>query len=125
MEACEKEVESVTKVNRDNLSAEDLIKLREKLNEVIWMKKKIEEERNREVENKLRDKKQVGNGKILEAVTIVVAHMNLIDGRRKSELEKAIEETSQLLDVLVQTNRTLGWKVKVIAEMGDQNDKSL
>ena len=38
----ELEVDYLTKVNRDNLSTEDLIKLGEKLKEVIARKKKIE-----------------------------------------------------------------------------------
>ena len=54
------------------------------------------------------DKKQVVNGKILKTVRIVVTHMNPIDGRGKAELEKTVGETSKLLDVLAQTNRTLG-----------------
>ena len=123
-EACEEEVDSPTRVNRDNLLAEDLIKLGEKLKEAMGMKR-IEEERNREVENKVGDKKQVGNRKILRTVRIVVAYMNPIDERGMAELEKAVGETSKLLDILVQTNRILGWKVKATAKMGDQNDESL
>ena len=83
------------------------------------MKKKIELQRNREVENKVGDKKQVVNRKILKAVRIVVAHMNLIDKRRKAELEQAVGETSKLLDTLAKTNRTLGWKVKATVGTGD------
>lgn len=60
------------------------------------------------MENKVGDKKQVVNGKILKTVRIMVAHMNLINGRGKADLEKAVEETSKLLDKLAQTNRTLG-----------------
>ena len=44
-------------VNRDSPSAEDLIKVQEKLKEVMGMKKKIEEERSREVENRVRNQK--------------------------------------------------------------------
>ena len=99
-EVYEEGVDSLTRVNRDNLTVEDLIKLGEKLKEAIGMKKKIEEERNREVETKMGDKKQVVNRKILTTVRIVAAHMNLIDARGKVELEKAVEETSKLPDVL-------------------------
>ena len=106
--ACEEEVDFLRRVNRDNFLAKDLIKLGEKLNEAMEMKKKIEEERNREVENKVGNKKQVVNRKILKTVRIVVAHMNLIDGRGKVEMEKVVGETSKLLDVLAQTNRMLG-----------------
>ena len=113
------------KIDRDNLSAEDLIKLGEKLKEATGMKKKIEEESNREVENKVGDKKQVVNGKILKTVRIVMAHMNLIDRRGKVDLEKAVGETSKLLDELAQTYRTMGWKEKATAGTGDQNDESL
>ena len=91
----------------------------------MGIKKKIEEERNREVENRVGDKKQVINRKILKTVRIGVAHMNPIDGRGKAELEKAVGETSKLLYKLAQTNRFQGWKVKATAGMGDQNDKSL
>lgn len=83
------------------------------------MKKSIEEERNREVENKVRNKKHVINRKILKTVRIVVAYMNPIDSRGKADLDKAVEESSKLLDMLVQTNRTQGWKVKVMAGTGD------
>ena len=38
---------------------------------------------------------------------IVIAHMNPIDARGKADLEKAMEKTSKLLDVLVETRRTL------------------
>ena len=124
-EACKAEVDSFTKVDKDNLSAQDLIKLGEKLKQAIGMKKKIEEKESREVENKVVDKKQVVNGKILKTVRIVVVHMNPIDGRGKAELEKSVGQTSKLLDVLAQTNRRLGWKVKATAGRGDQNDESL
>lgn len=80
--------------------------MREKLKEAMGMKKKIEEDRNREVENRVWDKKQVVNGKILKTVRIVVAYMNPIDGRGKVDLEKAVGETSKLLDELAQTNRS-------------------
>ena len=89
------------------------------------MKMKIKEEKNRKVENKVGDKRQVVNGKIQKTVRIVVAYMNPIDGRGKAELEKTVGETSQLLDVLAQTNRTLSWKVKATAGTGDQNYESL
>ena len=111
-EACTEEVASLTKIDRDNLFAEDLIKLGEKLNEAMGMKKRIEEESNREVESRVGDKKQVVNGKILKTGRIVVAHINLIDGKGKVELEKAVGETSKLLDELAWTNRKLEWKVK-------------
>ena len=98
----------MTKVDRNNLYAEDLIKLGEKVNKSIGMKRKIEEDRNREVENKVRDKKQVVNRKVLKTVRIVVAHMNPIDGRGRTDLEKAVGETSKLLNKLARTNGTLG-----------------
>ena len=101
--------------------AEELIKLGKKLNEAMGMKKKIEKESNREVENRIEDKKQVVNRKILKTVRIVVAHMNPIDGRGKAELGRAVGETSKLLDELARNNRTLEWKVKAIAGTGDQN----
>ena len=63
----------------------------------MGIKRKIEEESNREVENKVANKKQMVNRKILKTVRIVVAHMNLFDGRGKEELEKAVGETSKLL----------------------------
>lgn len=87
---------------------EDLIKLGEKLKEAIGMKRKIKKERNREVENKVGDKKQVVKGRIVKTVRIVVAHMNLINIRGKADLEKAVGETNKLLDVLVETNRVPG-----------------
>lgn len=86
-EVYKKEIDSLTRVNRDNLSAEDMIKLEEKLKQGMGIKRKIKEESNREVENKVREKKQVVNGKILKSMRIVVAHMNLIDGKGKGELE--------------------------------------
>ena len=89
------------------------------MQKAIGMKRKIKDKRKREVESRVGDKKQVANGKILKTVKIVVAHMNPIDGRRKADLEKTVGETSKLLDVLAQTNRTLGWKVKVTAGTGD------
>ena len=85
-EGCKAEVASLTKVNEDCLFAEDLIKLREKLKEAMGMKKKIEEESKREVENRVGDKKQVVNRKILMTVRIVVAHMNSIDGSVKAQV---------------------------------------
>ena len=124
-EVYEAEVVSLTKVDRDSLTAEDLIKLGEKLKEAIGIKKKIEKESNAEVESRVEDKKQAVNGKILKMVRIVVAHMNLIDGRGKAELDKVVGETSKLLDELAWTNRTLEWKVKATVGMKDQNDKSL
>ena len=124
-EACEAEVDSLTKINKNNLSAKDLMKLGEKLKEAMGMKTKIEEECNREVENRVGDKKQVVNGKILKMVRIVVAHMNPIDGRGKADLEQAVGETSKLLDELARTNRSQGWKVKATAGTGSQNDESL
>ena len=47
--------------------------------------------------------------------------MNPSNRRVKVDLEKAVGETSKVLDTLVQTNRTLSQKVKVIAGTGDQN----
>lgn len=99
-EVCEAEVDALTKINRDALSVEDLIKLRQKLKEAISMKRKIEEHRGREVENRVRDKKQVVNGKILKTVRIVVVHMNPMDARGKADLEKAVGQTGRLLWVL-------------------------
>ena len=107
-EVCEAEVVFLTRINRDNLSAKDLIKWGEKLKEAMGMKKKIEEESNREVENRVEDKKLVVNGKILKTVRMVVAHMNLIDRRSKVELKESVGETSKLLDKLARTKRTLG-----------------
>ena len=124
-EVCAAEVAALPKVDRDNLSTEDLIKLREKLKEAMEMKKKIEEESNREVESRVVHKKQVVNKKILKTVRIVVAHINPIDGKGKVELEKAVGETSKVLDELAYTNRTLGWKVNATARTRDQNDESL
>ena len=57
VQAYAEEVDSLTNVNRVNLLAEGLIKLGEKLKEAMGMKKKIEEERNREVKNMVGDKK--------------------------------------------------------------------
>ena len=124
-EACEAEVDSLTRIDRDNISAEDLIKLGEKRKEAMGMKRKIEEDSNREVESRVGDRKQVVNGKILKTVRIVVAHINPIDGRGKADLEKAVGETSKLLDKLARTNRAQGWKVKATAGMREQNDESL
>ena len=89
------------------------------------MKKKIEEERKKEAENKIRNKQQVINRKILRTVRIVVANINLIDRRGKVELEKLVGETSKLLDMLAQTNGTLGWKVKEKSSTEDSSNKSL
>ena len=121
-EACEEQVDSLTKVNRDNLSAEGLIKMGEKVKEAMGMKMKIEEASNREVENRVWDKRQVVNRKILKIVRIVMAYMNPINRRGKVELEKAVGETSKLLDVLAQTKRTIGWKIKATVGRGDQNE---
>ena len=66
----------------------------------MGIKKKIELDRNRAVENRVPEKKQVFNGKILKRVRIVVVHMNLIDRKGKPELERGVEETSKLLDRL-------------------------
>ena len=90
----------LAKVNRDNLSADNLIKLVKKLKEAMEMKEKIEEKVNREVENRVRDKKQDISRKIVKMLRIVVSHMNPIDGRDKAELEKAVGATSKLLDLL-------------------------
>ena len=65
---------------------EDVIKVEKKEKEDVGMKKKIKEERNREVENKVREKKQVVKKKIVKTVRIVVAHMNTIEGRSKADL---------------------------------------
>ena len=78
-EVCKEEVNSLTRVNRDNSLAEDLIKLEEKLQKSMRMKKKIKEERKRKVENRVGDKKHVVNRKILKTVRIVVTYMNLIN----------------------------------------------
>ena len=94
---------------------EDLIKMKEKLNEGMGMNEKIEEERNREVENKVRNKKEVVNKKIQTTVRIVMAQMNLIHRRGKPGLEKVMGETNKLLDILAHNNRTLEWKVKAMA----------
>lgn len=107
-EACEAKVDSLTKVNRDGLSAEDLIKLEEKLKKAMEIKNKIKKERNWEVENRVADKKQVVNWKILKTVRIMMAYTNLIDARGKVELEKSVGENSKLLDMLAETNRALG-----------------
>ena len=80
----------------------------EKLKEAMEMKKRIEDERNRKVGNKVGEKKQVVNRKILKTVRIVVAHMIPIDGKGKADLEKVVKETSKQMDKLAQTNRTLG-----------------
>ena len=112
------------RITRDNPSVEDLIKLGEKLNKAMGMKKKIVEESNREMENKVEDKKQVVNTKILKTARIMVAYMNPINRRGKAELEKAVKETRKLLDMLAWTNRTLGWKVKAAAGLQDQNEES-
>ena len=56
-EACKAEVDSLTKVDGNNLSTKDLIKLGEKLKEAIRMKKKDEEERSREVKKRIEYKK--------------------------------------------------------------------
>ena len=119
VEAYEAEVDSLIRVNKDTLSIEDMLKVVEKLKEAIGIKKKIEEESNREVENEVRDRKHIVNAKILKTLRMVVAHMNLSDGRGKIELEKAVGESSKLLDVLAQTNRMLSWKVKATAGSGD------
>ena len=100
-EACKVKGQHLTKVNMDTLSAEDLTKLGEKLREAIEMKKQIEKEERREVENKVGHKKQVINGRIMKRVRIVVAHMNPIDGKGKVELERAEKEMSKLLNILV------------------------
>ena len=63
VEASESEVDSLTRVDKDNLWGKDLIKLGEKLKEAIGMKQKMEEEKNRKVDNKVGDKKQVINRK--------------------------------------------------------------
>ena len=51
--------------------------------------------------------------------------MSPINERGKEEFEKVVAETSKLLDILAQTKRTLGWKVEVMTETRDQNNKSL
>lgn len=76
---------ALTKSNRDSLSTEDLIELEDQLKEAIRLKKKIWEENNREVENRVGDKKQVVNRKILKTVSIVITNMNLINPRGKGE----------------------------------------
>ena len=81
---CKAKVESLTKVNRDNLSVGDLIKLKEKLKEAMGMKQKMEEEVNREVENRVGDKKQVVTKKMRKTVRIVITQMNPINGRGKT-----------------------------------------
>ena len=107
-QACEAEVVHLTKVDRDSLSAEDLIKLEQELKQAMGVKKKIEEESKREVERRVGDKKEVVNGNILKRVRIVVAYMNPIDRSSEAELETAGGKTSKLLDKLARTNRTLG-----------------
>ena len=121
-EACEAEVIFLMKVDKHGLSAEDLIKLREKLKEAMGIKRKIEEESNRQVESRVGDKKQVVNGRILKTVRIVVAHMNPINGKDKLKLDRAVGETSKLLDELGWTRGTQGWKVRATANTKDPNN---
>lgn len=121
-EVCKAEVNSLTTVNKYYLFAEDLIILKQSLKEAIGMKKKIEKETNTEVENKVGDKKQVVNGKILKTVRIMLARMNPVDRRGKADLEKAVGNTNKLLDLLPQAKRMLSWKVKTMAGTGEQND---
>ena len=71
------------------------------------------------MENKVGDKKWVVNMKIQKIVRIKVAHVNLIDGKDKAELEKAVKESSKLLEVLTETNRRLSCKVKATTEIGN------
>ena len=61
----------------------------------------MEEQVNREVENKGGEKQQVVNRKILNTVWILISYMNLICRRGKVEMEKTVAERSKLLDVLV------------------------
>ena len=98
-EACETEAETLSKVNRDNRTVEDLIKLGQKLKEAMGMKMKIQQIVNQKVENRIGCKKQVGNGKILKTVSIGVACVNLIDGKGKAKLERVVGETTKLLAV--------------------------
>lgn len=74
---------------------------------------------------RMRDKKEVVNGKILKIVRIMAAHMNPIVGRVKVLLEKLLTETSKLLDNLVQSNKTVSRKTKVTEGMGEQYNDSL
>ena len=60
------------------------------------------------MQNKVENKKQVGNGTILETMQIVVTHINPIDGSSEAHLEKALVETRKLLKVQVQPNGRTG-----------------
>ena len=65
------------------------------------------------------------NRKLLKTVRIVLAHMNLIDGKGKVDSERAVEMTRKLLDVLAETNRALACKVNLKLVTGDQSSESL
>ena len=63
-------------VSRDNLLANNLIKLVVKLSQVMLIEKEIEDVVNMEAEYKVRDNLKVDNSKILKIVRIVTAYMN-------------------------------------------------
>jgi len=102
----------------------EIVSVGEKLKEAMTVKDKLEAEAKVIPESKVGEKRVVVGNKVLKVAKIILAHMQLVDGRGKVEVEDGVNKVNALLPEKAITNNTIPWHTSVEIGNGSQDDES-
>jgi len=90
-------IEEVTTKARQAITPTEIVLVGEKLKVAMTMKEKLEAGEKVISENKVGEKRVVVGNKVLKMAKIILAHIQLIDGRGKAKLEDAVNKISTVM----------------------------
>ena len=117
-------IEALTAKAKQAVTPAEIVSAGEKLKEAITMKDKLEAEGKVVPESKVGEKRVVVGNKVLKVAKIILAHMQLFDGRRKVEVEDGVNKVNALLREKAITNNTIPWHTMVEIGKASQDDES-
>jgi len=85
----------------------EIMSIGEKLKEVMSMKEKLEAEGKVVPENKVEEKRVVVGNKVLKVTKIILAYMQSIDRKGKTQVEDEVNKVNTLLREKVITNNSI------------------
>jgi len=102
----------------------EIVWMEEKLKEVLIIKEKLEAEGKVVPESKVGEKRVVVGNRVLKVAKIILAHMQPIDGRGKTEVENVVNKVNALLREKAITNNVIPWHTTVEIGKGSQDNES-
>jgi len=106
-------VEELTTKAKQAVTPAEIVLVGEKLKVAMIMKEKVEANGKIVPESKIGEKRVVVGNRVLKVAKINLAHMQLINGRVRAEVEDGVNKVNALLREKAITNNAIPWQTTV------------